>query len=215
MTMQLMALLKQLKPLADSVTVIEGRKTVSPDKPEAVSIRKFFGDGPLYEYATVDYDEEGWRLYPELMPAVEYIEGKLAALPGGGADVLIGFSQGSAMISLVSALAEQRGTPFRCVVLLAALLPGYARAAPPCGRPDLFEKKLTTPALLAHAPDDELIRSKGGDVGPVEVAKLWEPACVAMHEHLGPGHRPLPADMPNRNTLVEAIVAHVAKHCAP
>ena len=206
---QLMALMQKLKPAAESISTIEGRQVIAKDNPQAASILKAFGDDQiLREYATVAVPEDNWRYYPEVNEALSYLEGMLSKLPGGSADVLVGFSQGSAMISMLAAIMEQRGTPFRCVILLSPLLPGYVKQ-----RPELFKKPLSTPCFIGYAADDPLMYNDKKECGPDEVAKLWMSERVTKRVHGGPGHRPLPADKVERVTVAEEIVALIERSC--
>lgn len=67
---------------------------MADDEPMVRTMRAHFGkQQQLREYAKAEFDEEGWRIYPDLDDALNGIQAKLEALPGGGADALLGFSQ--------------------------------------------------------------------------------------------------------------------------
>ena len=202
--MQLGPMLKQLREFAD-LHIIEGSLVCDANNKQAVAVREYFGDKHiLLEYAKPTEDERGWRTYEGLEAAMGFVERKLAALPGGGADVLFGFSQGSNLITCLCARAE-RGAPgapppFRAAVLLSPSRPGWAAQLP-----ELFASPLATPTLMGFSDTDEVI----GD-GPLEVAKLWSPQCLRSCKHVGPGHRPLPSRDP---AFVTGVAEFIAKFC--
>eukprot|EP00310_Coccolithus_braarudii_P020108 CAMPEP_0183344334 /NCGR_PEP_ID=MMETSP0164_2-20130417/10043_1 /TAXON_ID=221442 /ORGANISM="Coccolithus pelagicus ssp braarudi, Strain PLY182g" /LENGTH=109 /DNA_ID=CAMNT_0025515321 /DNA_START=409 /DNA_END=738 /DNA_ORIENTATION=+ len=107
------------------------------------------------------------------------------------------------MISCLTALAEWRSTPLRAVIMLSPHLPGWAKQ-----RPEIFATRLVTPAMVVWCPGDELING-----GPVEIGKLWAAESVTLRQHSGPGHRPLPADNSDRNTLIREVVEHIIRCC--
>ncbi|KAL1520856.1 hypothetical protein AB1Y20_022417 [Prymnesium parvum] len=200
---QLGPLLSRLR--AHACHFIEGRAAVADDSPIGATMRRHFGAGQqLLEYARAAFDERDWRIYPDLDDALAYVERELAALPGGGADVLVGFSQGANLISCVAALLERKGTPLRCVVLLSPHRPGWARQ-----RPELFSSPLSTPAIIAWCPEDTMISG-----GPEETAKLWAPGCAKLCPHSGPLHRPLPANNEERAALLDDVLQLISQECA-
>eukprot|EP00966_Prymnesium_polylepis_P062589 1452554-Prymnesium_polylepis.1 len=124
---QLAPLLTRLSEAAE-IHFIEGGQTCAEDNPQVKPMRQFFGKRHvLKEYCTFGVDDRGWRIYPGLQDALAYVQSQLAALPGGGADALIGFSQGANLISCIVANAERTSTPLRCAVLMSPNLPGWAR----------------------------------------------------------------------------------------
>jgi len=209
--MQLGPLLRVLREAAD-LHFIDGTMEIDKDNSQAAAVRQYFGDKHvLYEYARPGADERTWRTYEELDTCVERLEAALARLPGGAADVLLGFSQGANLITCLCARGAlgQPGAPhpFRAAVILSPTNPGWARQ-----RPDLFASPITTPTIIAYSDTDTQTVTHAG-CGPKEVAKLFTPAAVTLHQHSGPGHRPLPGDPSERNAFVEVVMALLARQC--
>lgn len=213
---QLGPLVRVLREMAD-LYFIEGSIVVGEDNEQAAIIRQFFGDDhTLYEYARPTTDERQWRTYAALDAGIEALEAALADLPGGGADALIGFSQGANLITCLCARGAYRapgGTPttapmpFRAAVLLSPASPGWAAQ-----RPDLFSAPLLTPSLVAYSDTDTQVCTEHG-CGPRNVALLWAPAVVTVFQHSGPGHRPLPVDLKERDAFVNEVVALLKREC--
>jgi predicted esterase len=202
---QLYALLKALKDDAEFF-FIDGHRTIEPGNTQAATIRQFYGDDlPLMEYGRPRLDDRDWRTYLGLDDGIAAIEKALCSIPGGGADVLLGFSQGANFGTMVASRAARGGAgaaaPFRCLVLLSPTLPGWVRQ-----KPELFEAPLGTPALVTWSEDDDVVKS-----GPTEVASLFTDARTRVH--LGPGHRPLPAKKEELAMLAGEIRAFVLEQC--
>lgn len=90
---QLNHLVSRLRDVAD-VYFIEGHESVPESNPMVTTMRRHFGaDQALKEYATAEWDERQWRVYPTIHKGLASIESQLAAIPGKNADALIGFSQ--------------------------------------------------------------------------------------------------------------------------
>lgn len=224
---QLGPLVRVLREMAD-LYFIEGSFVVGEDNEQAAIVRQFFGEShTLYEYARPTTDERQWRTYAALDAGIEALEAALADLPGGGADALIGFSQGANLITCLCACGANRapgeapttapmsipGTPttapvrIRAAVLLSPASPGWAAQ-----RPDLFSAPLLTPSLVAYSETDPQVCSEHG-CGPRNVALLWAPAVVTVFQHSGPGHRPLPVDLKERDAFVNEVVALLKREC--
>jgi predicted esterase len=211
---QLAPLLKQLS--FAEVHLIEGNCPVG-DTPQAREMRKYFGDDQeLKEYSPQSWDERGWRTYPRLETAIAHVETELAKLPGGGVDVLLGFSQGANLITSLVARAEVAARPFRCAALLSPGRPGWAAQIP-----DAFAARLRTPVVIVWSPSDQFIcgPTTSGEApqlattGPHLCALLWEEEAVTRFPHSGPGHRPLPKETEERSALLQCIGDHVTRHC--
>lgn len=173
LTIQLGPLLPRLQETWD-VTFVEGPKRCAEDNPHVKTMRRFYGPSvELREYAEATADDRGWRTYNELDEAVEALESRVDA------DCLLGFSQGANFASMLAARAEQRGTPFRAVVLLCGARPGWARQLP-----GAFERPLKTPALIGTGRQDAVVGN--GD----DLAALFARPERRTHAE---GHRPLPA----------------------
>ena len=150
----------------------------------------------------------------------------VAALPGGGgADVLIGFSQVCSARhgicprpdarepdgrvwqgdNFSACLAARASAAVRAIVLLAPSRPGWAKQLP-----TLFAAPLAVPALIAWSDTDKVCLD-----GPEHVANLFEPGCVVRHKHGGPGHRPLPSAKEERDATVQAMRELIERCCPP
>jgi predicted esterase len=197
--LQLAALLRELDDIA-SFVFIEGGLRVLPEswqpadnehercratreaREQALALRKVFGERhPQLQYAVPRYDEDGARTYDDLTQAVMDLEAALAAR--GGADVLLGFSQGANLATVLSACARP---PFRAVVLLSPSKPGWVRQLP-----SLFSTPIATPAIVAASDDERYAEEHALGSGATAVAGLY--STVSSLTHRGPGHRPLPA----------------------
>ena len=205
-------LFRVLRPVAE-LLLIEGQLPLAPDNKvsaaQVAEVRKFIGDSHvLKEYARPNLDGRGWRTYDGLDDAFKYVEQKIVSLTDGdGADVLIGFSQGGNLISCLAAraalgIAGAPPKPYRGVVILSPGHPGWAAQLP-----ELFANKLTTPAIVGHSTTDTVA------TGHAEVAQLWSGSCVTELAHGGPGHRPLPGNRQEQQSLVAAVERFVAQHC--
>ena len=210
--MQLGRLLTKIKEFAD-VFVVEGSLVARDDDPQTVSMKGFFGEKHTFkEYARATADERGWRTYSGLEAAAATVEKAIAALPGGGgADVLIGFSQGANMISCLcgraGAALAGAAPPFRAAVLLAPANPGWAKQLPKA-----FANPLTTPTIIAFSDSDKNVNIEAGS-GPRNNALLYASGSVRVTQHAGPGHRPLPADKDELAALIDAVVALIKEQC--
>ena len=207
---QLGKLWSVLRELAD-VFVVEGDFVVHEDNPQAAEMRKFFGASHvLKEYGRPTVDSRRWRTYEGLDESLERLE--LAVEERGGADVLIGFSQGANFASLLCARAMHAGAvgghqPFRAAVLLAPACPGWVKQ-----KPDLFATPLTTPALVGYSDSDMQVITSAG-CGPDETARLFSSSSVQIVKHGGPGHRPLPKDPDELARVIEAIRNLITAEC--
>lgn len=187
---------------------VEGQRVCDDNNPMVAGMRKVFGDDAvLREYAIATEDSRGWRTYDELDAAIKYLEKKFKGLPGGPPDVVLGFSQGANLATLLLARAELRlpgaPPPYRCGILLSGSKPGWAAQFP-----DLFAAPLETPLLVASSDTDEIVGT-----GPDEQAKLF--MHVTRAKHLGPGHRPLPADREEVKVLVQQMRDLIMQYCPP
>ena len=171
---QLGPLLPKLQETWD-VAFVEGPKLCAEDNLHVKTMRRFYGpSAELREYAEATADDRGWRTYADLEDAVDSLETAV-----GGADCLLGFSQGANFASILAARAERRGAPYRAVVLLCGARPGWARQLPAA-----FERPLTTPALIGAGAQDAVVGN--GD----DLAALFARPERRTHAE---GHRPLPA----------------------
>lgn len=216
--MQLGKLLPKLRQVAD-VFIVEGPLTSREDNKQTIAMRQYFGDNhTLKEYALAYEDARDWRLYEDIDTAVARIEQAIASLPGGGgADVLMGFSQGANMTCILCARAERgmRGAkpaPYRAAVMLAPANPGWTTQTG-----EAFSQPLTTPAIIAYSDTDTQVclpvdGDKGG-CGPRNTAELFAPANRRVLHHAGPGHRPLPKDAAEAESVRDEILALVATNC--
>ena len=209
---QLGKLWSVLRELGD-VFVVEGDFVVDEDNPLTAEMRKFFGSSHvLKEYGRPTMDSRRWRTYDGLDESFERLEHALEER--GGADVLIGFSQGANFTSLLCASAAQAGAadfgchqPVRAAVLLAPACPGWVKQ-----KPDLFATPLTTPALVGYSDSDMQVITPAG-CGPDETARLFSSSSVQIVKHGGPGHRPLPKDPDELARLIEAIRNLITAEC--
>ena len=210
--MQTSALQRELAAAGAELHVIEGSRECEKDNPQLQPMVDYFGDSHKYkEYARAVWDERRWRTYEakSMESAITYLEAALAKLPGGGVDVLVGFSQGANMITCLAARAERAGRPYRATVLLSLQLPGWAAQ-----EAELFASPLRTPSLIIWAPSDTTVYHPDTKAcGPVECSKLFEAGYATQREHGGPGHRPLPKDKPEATALVGEIKAFVEAWC--
>ena len=203
---QLGPLTRQLRECAD-VFFVEGHRKVAENNEQVASVRKFFGDDvELKEYAVATLDARGWRTYDHLDEGISGIEASIGRQ--GGADVLVAFSQGANFSTMVASRAARGDAgalpPFRAVVLLSPVLPGWASQ-----KPELFEVPLGTPALILGSQTDSVAGN-----GPQEVANLY--ATARVHSHAGPGHRPLPtAANGELSNSVKIIKEFVLEHAPP
>ena len=200
--MQLGRLLPVLRELGD-IFVIEGSLVVDEDAPQVAEVRKFFGDKHvLKQYALPEVSENGWRTYSRLDAAVAHLEAQLSKLPGGGgADVLLGFSQGANLLTCLCARGAP-AKPYRGVIMLAPSKPGWSQQLP-----ELFAKPQTTPALLCYSETDTV------GTGHAEVASLWDSQCLRKLKHAGPGHRPTPADREEMAQFIATVKQFIEEHC--
>jgi predicted esterase len=209
-TMQMSSLLHRLKEDGVECYVVEGGEKVLESNAQLASVKSFFGDEHTYlEYTPVEPDSRGWKAYPGLDKAVGHIEARLAEK--GGADVLIGFSQGANLASCVVARAElglegvqPRDAAYRGVVLLSVNEPGWIAQ-----RPAWFARSLRTPCLIGSAEGDTVAKT-----GPDVVSECFAPNRVRRHHHSGPGHRPLPRQKDELVAMAEVVRAFVKEVCA-
>lgn len=200
---QLAKLLTPLRERCD-VFIVEGALTAREESAETQVVRNHFGaKHVLREYARATFDERQWRTYDDLDDSMARVESDIAALSGGGgADVLIGFSQGANLITCLCA----RGS-YRAAVLLAPSNPGWAKQLA-----GAFAAPLTTPTIVGYSDTDAQVNNSGG-CGPANTARLYAPESVTILHHAGPGHRPLPREPADLQRVIDAVMALVEGQC--
>ena len=171
-------------------------KLVAASNPHAELMHKFFGkDQVLREFGPAKLNGRGWRTYEDPLEVAESAhEALLEACGGEEPDVLLGFSQGANMLSILAAKAEREGRPYRCLVALCGARPGWAAELP-----DLFffrdgdsSSPLKTRLLCVRGESDAQVGPNvdaGLPDGPTEMAKLFRDVTLLTHPG---GHSPFP-----------------------
>lgn len=170
-------------------------------------IHTFFGeDQVLREHAVTRYGpagEQGPFYYDCLDEGIYHLERVLTGLPDDARppDVLLGFSQGANMITILSARAslgcDNAIPPPRCVVLLENDRPGW-----PEQKPRLFDAPVPIPALVVGGHPE----SEAADA----ITKLFSNVVGTRHKD---GHRPLPKDPAACEMLVKQVRDFIFEHC--
>jgi len=145
----------------------------------------------LLRHAAVDRLPEG----------IENLEAQMRALSTPLA-VLVGFSQGANMSTMLSARSAHRkegaAPAFRALVLLENDPPAW-----PKQMPEVFATALPTPALLV-----------GGQVDSPKTDAVGRFYASAEHARHADGHRPLPKDPAAREELVQRICSFIRVNTA-
>mmetsp|Transcript_56979 Transcript_56979/g.101996 ORF Transcript_56979/g.101996 Transcript_56979/m.101996 type:complete len:263 (-) Transcript_56979:106-894(-) len=159
------------------------RETTPELVPMIEQMEKFFGTGPLFQYALPDIDQAAGpvtdpanmlRIYKDLDEGMELL--KAALEREEPIDAVLGFSQGSNLGNVLTAMA------------------GLGMCKPLC---------CMVPAMVIYGEKDTVAYDRG------EIAELYENAVLLSHS--GP-HQPLPSGKEGKS-LAESILEFIKKQC--
>ena len=161
--------------------------------PPHPAVAAFFS-GPFYEWWDAEESKDGGKQYHGVAESLAYIESKVADMvrtEGSGPDLLLGFSQGATLATLLTARAEKEsGTgeaPWKAVVLLNGVLPKDSKYR--------LGKPIQTPSLHVLGKQDSLYQDGQCLAETCFDAKTRQVLC-----HTG-GHEPVGAK--HKDTLAE------------
>mmetsp|Transcript_58911 Transcript_58911/g.111130 ORF Transcript_58911/g.111130 Transcript_58911/m.111130 type:complete len:286 (-) Transcript_58911:110-967(-) len=182
------------------------RETTPELVPMIEQMEKFFGTGPLFQYALPDIDQAAGpvtdpanmlRIYKDLDEGMELL--KAALEREEPIDAVLGFSQGSNLGNVLTAMAGLgMCKPLCCMVHMCSHKPGWVSQ-----KPELFAQKIQVPAMVIYGEKDTVAYDRG------EIAELYENAVLLSHS--GP-HQPLPSGKEGKS-LAESILEFIKKQC--